>query len=138
MQRHISDGILIFAAARPHLLVVQSVETGLNTLPEQRELANGKVDKDVRGIHGQLFFFAADFFVVDFFLGATFAPDLRASLKAMATACFRFFTLARPPDFNWPCLYSRMTLPTFAFPLADVFFLDALFLAATILLLFEV
>jgi hypothetical protein len=96
----------------------------------------------------QLYFFAADFFVVDFFEappfdvgfflgGATFAPELRASLKAMATACLRFLTLARPPDFNWPCLYSCITLPTLAIPLAVVFFLDALFFAATILLLFE-
>src|SRR5579863_7175820 len=83
----------------------------------------------------QLFFFEADFFEADFFLGATFAPDLRASLNAIATACLRLFTLARPPDFNWPRLYSRMTLPTFAFPLADVFVPLDFFFAAMILLL---
>jgi hypothetical protein len=45
------------------------------------------------------FFFAIYFFFFAVFLGI-FAPDLRASLRAMATACFRlatFFPL--PPDF---------------------------------------
>jgi hypothetical protein len=96
----------------------------------------------------QLFFaanFFEDVFLEDaffeelFFLGgATFAPDLRASLNAIATACLRLFTFARPPDFNWPCLYSCITFLTFAFPLADVFLCDALFFAAMILLLFAV
>ena len=28
-------------------------------------------------------------------------------------ACLRLFTFRRPPDFNSPCLYSRITLPIF-------------------------
>lgn len=35
----------------------------------------------------------------------------------MATACFRLLTFFRPPDFNVPCLYSRITLAVFALPL---------------------
>lgn len=31
----------------------------------------------------------------------------------MAMACLRLFTFRLPPDFNLPCLYSCMTLPTF-------------------------
>ena len=31
----------------------------------------------------------------------------------IAIACLRLFTFRRPPDFNCPCLYSCITLPTF-------------------------
>ncbi len=59
-------------------------------------------------------FLPEDFFPADFFFGGgTFSPDCLASLSAIAIACFGFFTLRRPPDFNWPCLYSCMTLLTF-------------------------
>lgn len=47
------------------------------------------------------------------FLRGTLAPDLRASLMPIAIACLRLFTLRWPRDFNLPCLYSCMTLPTF-------------------------
>src|SRR5581483_5000470 len=61
-----------------------------------------------------------------FFLAAPFfgilAPDSRASLSAIATACLRLATFLRPPDFSWPCLYSCMTLPTLARPLVDADF----------------
>src|SRR2546422_8508517 len=52
------------------------------------------------------------------------APDARASLSAIATACFRLLTLpALParPDFSWPCLYSRITFLTLLRPLLDAF-----------------
>jgi hypothetical protein len=55
----------------------------------------------------QLSFLAALFLEEDFCFGATLAPDLRASLDAMATAGL-------------------------AFPLAEVFLDDALFFAAMI------
>src|SRR5437773_9960794 len=62
-------------------------------------------------------FLEADFFVAPFrlvapfFLG-TFSPARRASLKPIAIACFRLFTLPPVPDFSWPCLYSCMTFST--------------------------
>src|ERR1700748_3587732 len=46
-----------------------------------------------------------------FFLGI-FAPDLRASLSAIATACLRLFTFLPLPDFSGPSLCSCMTLRT--------------------------
>src|SRR5437870_1212701 len=46
----------------------------------------------------------------DFFVLGIFAPDRRASLRAIATACLRLFTFLPLPDFNWPCLCSFMTL----------------------------
>jgi hypothetical protein len=61
-------------------------------------------------------FFAAFFFAAPF-LGM-FAPASRASLNAIAIACFGFFTFLRPPDFNSPCLYSCMTFSTFLRPFA--------------------
>ena len=45
----------------------------------------------------------------DLFLG-TFAPDLRASLSAIATACLRLFTFLPLPDLSFPSLCSFMTL----------------------------
>jgi hypothetical protein len=44
------------------------------------------------------------------------APDRRASLSAMATACFRFRTLAPDDDRSERRLYSRITLETFPRP----------------------
>ncbi len=41
----------------------------------------------------------------------TLSPSRRASEIPMAMACFLFFTLRRPPDFNSPCLNSCITLP---------------------------
>lgn len=52
----------------------------------------------------------------DFFFGI-FAPDFRASLKAIATACLRLLTLFPLPDFSLPCLCSFMTLWTLRLPL---------------------
>src|SRR5690349_15556207 len=70
-------------------------------------------------------FFAPPFLAAPLFADAPFlgmlAPDSRASLSAIAIACFGFLTFFFPPDFNWPCLYSCMTLPTFARPLVDFF-----------------
>jgi hypothetical protein len=40
----------------------------------------------------------------------TLAPDLRASLRAIATACFRLLTFLPLPDFKVPLLCSFMTL----------------------------
>lgn len=73
-----------------------------------------------------LIFFEADFFAVVFldarfvevFLAAVFffgtlSPSRRASLMAMAIACFLLFTFVRPPDFNFPLPYSCITLLTF-------------------------
>ena len=51
----------------------------------------------------------------DFFLGI-FAPDRRASLSAMATACLRLFTFLPLPDFSFPCFFSFMTLWIVRFP----------------------
>lgn len=65
-------------------------------------------------VERELVFFADFFFAVPF-LGI-FAPASRASLNAMAMACLRFFTLARPPDFSSPCLYSCITFSTFPRP----------------------
>src|SRR5258708_38289432 len=46
------------------------------------------------------------------------APDRRASLSAMATACFRFRTLPPEPERRVRCLYSRITLLTLPRPFA--------------------
>ena len=54
-----------------------------------------------------------------FFLG-TLAPDFRASLRAIATACLRLFTFLPLPDLNVPCLCSFMTLWILRFPLLAV------------------
>ena len=51
-----------------------------------------------------------------FFLGI-FAPALRASLSAMATACFRLFTFLPLLDLRVPALCSFITLCTFSLPL---------------------
>src|SRR5229473_2044077 len=52
-----------------------------------------------------------------FFFGI-FAPDLRASLNAIATACSRLLTFAPVlPDFKSPSLYSFITLRTLLCPL---------------------
>jgi len=50
-----------------------------------------------------------------FLRAGTFAPERRASLIPMAIACLRLFTLRRPPDLSWPCLYSCITLLIFFF-----------------------
>src|SRR5258708_39337896 len=46
------------------------------------------------------------------------APDRRASLSAMATACFRFRTFPPEPERRVRCLYSRITLLTLPRPFA--------------------
>src|ERR1700730_17985387 len=46
------------------------------------------------------------------------APDRRASLSAVATACFRFRTLPPELERRVRCLYSRITLLTFPRPFA--------------------
>ena len=61
------------------------------------------------------FYFEAAFFFVALFLGIL-APDLRASLSAMATACLRLATFLPLPDFNVPCFISLITLRTFRLP----------------------
>jgi len=48
------------------------------------------------------------------------APDRRASLSAMATACFRLRTFRPLDDRKLPRLYSRITLPTFFWPVRRV------------------
>jgi len=67
---------------------------------------------------------------LDFFLGI-FAPDFRASLNAMATACLRLFTFFLPPDFSVPCLNSCITFSVLPRPLLadDERFLEVVFLA---------
>ena len=45
------------------------------------------------------------------------APDFRASLRAMAIACFRLLTLCPLPDFNVPSWCSFMTLWILVLPL---------------------
>jgi hypothetical protein len=55
-----------------------------------------------------------DFFE-DFFLGI-FAPDLRASFNAIATACLRLLTFLPLPERRVPCLCSRITLATLPLP----------------------
>lgn len=56
------------------------------------------------------------------FLDGTFAPDLRASLSPIATACFLLFTLLPLPDFSFPSLNSFIVLPTFSCALSEYFF----------------
>jgi hypothetical protein len=46
----------------------------------------------------------------DFFFFGTFAPERRASFKAIATACLRLVTLLPLPDFRAPRLCSFITL----------------------------
>ena len=46
-----------------------------------------------------------------------FAPDFRASLSAIATACLRLRTFFPLPDRNVPCLCSCITLATLLRPL---------------------
>jgi len=41
------------------------------------------------------------------------APDSRASLSAIATACLRLVTFLRPPDFSVPALNSCITFSVF-------------------------
>jgi len=45
-----------------------------------------------------------------------FAPDLRASLNAMATACFRLVTFLPLPDLSVPSFFSFITLWILRFP----------------------
>ena len=54
-----------------------------------------------------------ELFLLPPFLGGTFAPERRASLKPIAIACFLLFTFFLPPDFNCPCLYSCMVFCIF-------------------------
>ena len=63
------------------------------------------------------------------------APDLRASLNAIATACFRLVTFLPLPDFSVPFFFSRITVAILRFPLAlelelDFFFATVFFLGA--------
>ena len=51
----------------------------------------------------------------DFFFGIL-APDLRASLNAIATACLRLRTFLPLPDRSVPCLCSCITFSTFPRP----------------------
>jgi hypothetical protein len=44
------------------------------------------------------------------------APERRASLSAMATACFRFRTFEPEDERRVPCSYSRITVPIFPRP----------------------
>jgi len=67
--------------------------------------------------------------VAFFFGGGTLAPERRASLSAIAIACFGFFTLALPPDFSSPCLYSCITWPILALAFGDVLLLVVFFAA---------
>jgi len=67
------------------------------------------------------------FYDLDFF-GGIFAPDFRASLKAIATACLRLVTFLRPPDLSVPVLYSCMTFSVFARPFVTEVFLAMGFL----------
>ena len=57
----------------------------------------------------QGFDFLLAFFFAAFFRGI-FAPAPRASLSAIAMACFRSFTLRPLPDLSFPSLCSFMTL----------------------------
>lgn len=50
-----------------------------------------------------------------------FAPDRRASLSAIAIACFRLFTFRPLPDRSLPCLCSLITRLTFRRPLVARF-----------------
>src|ERR1041385_1106275 len=52
-----------------------------------------------------------------FFFFGILAPDLRASLSAIATACLRLFTFFPLPDFSLPCLCSFITLWILRLPL---------------------
>jgi len=45
-----------------------------------------------------------------FFFGGTFPPALRASLNAMATACFRLVTFWPLLDLRVPSFFSFITL----------------------------
>ena len=53
---------------------------------------------------------------IELFLGGIFAPEERASFKAMAIACLRLFTFFPEEDFSVPLLNSSMTLLTFFSP----------------------
>ena len=52
----------------------------------------------------------------DFFFGIL-APERRASLRAMATACLRLVTFFPLLDFSFPCFCSFMTLWILLLPL---------------------
>jgi hypothetical protein len=59
--------------------------------------------------------FRRSYLRADFFFGGTFAPDLRASDRPIAIACFRLLTfLPDLPDFNFPRFISCIALPTLA------------------------
>src|SRR5690242_4247225 len=57
----------------------------------------------------------------ELFFRGILAPDRRASLRPIATACLRLFTFLPLPDFNAPCLYSCITFLTLLLPLLVVF-----------------
>jgi hypothetical protein len=61
--------------------------------------------------------------------GGTLAPDLRASDKPMAMACFGFFTLRPLPDFSLPFLKAFISRSTDDCALGP-YFLPEAFLAA--------
>lgn len=66
---------------------------------------------------------------LDFF--GIFAPDFRASFRAIATACFRLVTFLPLPDFSVPSLCSCITFLTLLRP-ADVDFFVAMFPALSL------
>src|ERR1700728_324191 len=60
-------------------------------------------------IHARRQFFRLHTGYAFFFFGI-FAPDLRASLRAIATACFRLVTFLPLPDLSVPSFFSFITL----------------------------
>src|SRR5579872_3194516 len=66
------------------------------------------------------FFFGDAFFFEDDFFFGMLAPDRRASLRAIATACLRLFTFLPLPDFNFPSFCSFITLWILPRPLAPL------------------
>lgn len=75
----------------------------------------------------ELVFFEVVFFLVPFLGGGTFAPDARASDRAMAIACLRLFTFFfERPALSVPCFFSCMTFFTVLLALAPYFLLLAL------------
>jgi hypothetical protein len=73
---------------------------------------------------------AANRYAYFFFLGGTFAPDRRASLRPIAIACFRLLTFVFPPDLRVPCLYSRIVFATLLRPRTDDFLVEEPLLVA--------
>jgi hypothetical protein len=66
------------------------------------------------------------FFLAVRFRGGTFAPFSRASLRPMAIACLRLFTLRPEPDLSVPFLRRRIALAT-VFDVVDFLFAMSLY-----------